>query len=1498
MNRTVHLHGHVGRKFGRRHVLDVGSPAEAVRALAYQVPGFAQYIRSRRYVVTVGDGVVIPGDALPLRLGKQRDIHITPASLVAGVEVILLGATLLFVAIAAVGVLTMPKAPKPATREEATKTASFMFDGAQNVTEQGHPVPLVYGIHRAGSVLASAGIATTDVNQASVSTDPTNPSYGGGVYGGYVGETPGFTGSELGREWQQPPGEPPLAKGGKGAGGSTRSAQEDANTLQSQATARLLEIVSEGEIVGLVDGLKSVYLDETPLQNPDGSFNFAGVAVEQRVGLPDQDFIPGFTQAEATREIDTKVTVALGPVTRTIDDANATVARVTIRLPQLYQQDTENGDLKASSVSVKVSVQVDGGGFSDVATMDFVGKTNSGYQRSIDVRLPNGESRDVRVTRITPDSAVASLSNETRWDLLTEIVEAKLSYPDTAMIGLTVDARQFGSSIPTRSYDLKGLIIEVPTNYDPEARTYAGIWDGTFKRAWSNNPAWILRDLITNRRYGLGARVPPEALDKWALYAASQYNDGLVPDGKGGMQPRYTLNCCISNAASAYDVIASVCSTFRGWAYWGSGAISIAQDRPEDPSVLITRANVLDGKISYGRITPVEKRRSVAIVYWNDPSDGYRLTPAFAEKAELIRRFGRRAGDPVTGFGISNEGQATRMARWILEDESPSSNTSATYGVGDDHAFVEPGRIASIADSMYTQQRRGGRVKAATAASVTLDSPYTFEAGDDYTLRVMLPDGTVSVRPATNGPGAATVVALGGADWATPPNPGAVWTIETTAVANRQFRVRSILTDEPPFKVQAMLHDPTKYERVELERDIPTPVFLDLPTGPLEPPVSLDAIEFLLRDGDAAIPSVQVSWRPSRDPRLAFYQAQFQRPGGNYEPFADGIDVSRVVRGTEAGEWSFRVRALDTLGRKTAWVEQAFDLDGLVDALPNVTGLSFLSSGAGATPKLYWDPPTDTRPLRYEVFYSFANDLSGAVSLGLVDTTEYPVSLSGYYWVRTTFIAAASAAPPSIHITDAELVIAAALSPALTNDAVSLTADGDGNVASYVPATGSFKVLQGTTDVSASFALSTVAGGNPQALAVTYVGQTYTVTGGLDADEDNATLRIRATGSGTFAGIAVDKIFSLSKSKQGDAGNKPDLKFMRSAAPPATPTGDDPAGWSDGIPSGNGPLYSIRGNKTSLGVLIGTWSTPQLIGGQISPVPYNPDATYYQYQTVTFGGGTYMALGTTTGNAPSGTGQANAHWDVIAAPGEPGTPATPPSGFTATINLAAGAGVNLRTVADAAGYTGASDATITFRVPAGVTIRGAAGGVGLDTGTWPTSSFTIALTLEVQNGGVVDGGGGAGGAASYSDGDPGGDAIYCRVPMPGGITIDAGGSVRGGGGGGGAGRGDLVTPPHQPPSPDDPYYGGGGGGGGQPNGPGGSGEAGSNGGTDGADGAVGTAGGPGAGGAGDVAGGAGGAYGLAGGDASGTGGAAGYAVRKNGFAVAVTNNGTMTGAAA
>lgn len=1514
MLRTVHLHGRLGEKFGHTFKLDVGSPAEAAGALIYQLPGFEEYIRHRNYAVIAGrspsfkEGAALNEHQLAIRLGRQTDIHIVPAPLMAGIETaIIIGLTVALVAIAAVS-LVMMRTPAPGEREEATKVTSAVFDGAENSIEQGHAVPLIIGEVRCGSVVVSSGISTADGT-----TVPTpvggNSGFITGVFddqgsagAGVVGVLPGVVQTTTPKEpYTIDVGDILLVKGGgKGGASAGGGAAEAPNSLQSSATARVVEAIGEGEIVGLVDGLKSIFLDGTPLQNADNSFNFQGISVQQRVGLPDQDYMPGFPQVENTTGVNTDVTILFGPVTQTINDSDVSVARVTIHVPSLYKQDTTNGDIGPTSVQVRISVQADGGGFTDVHTMEINGKTNSGYDRSVEVALPSGNVRNIRVTRLTADSAVASLVNKTRWSLLTEIVEAKLSYPNTALIGLSIDARQFGSNVPPRSYHVRGLIVDVPTNYNPVTRVYTGIWDGTFKRAWTNCPPWILRELLLNRRWGLGARIRPEAVDKWALYSIAQYCDELVPNFFGGTEPRYTINTVIKNKMQAYDLIAAIASNFRGWVYWGSGTIVTACDRPEDPSVLVSRSNVVDGLISYGRVTPHERRRSAAVVYWNDPADEYRLAPEIVEDADLIRRLGRRTGEDVTAFGVTSRGHAHRLGRFIMEDESPASNTTASYAVGDDHAFVAPGRIAMVADPMFTQNRRAGRVRSAAANELTIDDDYTIVAGQVYTVRTMLPDGSVSVRAVTNGAGKTSVLTLGGAAWPAPPKPGAVWTIETNLVANRQFRVRQIETDSPPYRVKAVAHDPTKYARVEQNRDIETPDFLSIPTGPLGVPTALGVFEFLSADGTASVPSALLGWTPPNDARVVAFQAQALPAGsGDWLDLGTTLEPSRIVRGAAPGNWEFRVRSVDSLGRLSAWQNGTAVLDGQTDSIPEVVapGITIDSDLLSAT--LIWDAPIDMRPLRYEVMYSAGGAYGTAVSLGITDQLSFPITIQGNYWVRPTFLGYTSPAP--VLINASALIFSAGIVPHLTKESAQLPSGPDGEVADYATAIGTYKIMSGTNDVSASFSLSVPAGGNPQGLAYAFVGMAYSVTGGLDAAEETGVLRIRATGAGDFAGVVLDKDFTVTKAKQGQTGNYTDLKFTRSSGQPATPIGADPAGWSDSPPAGTASLWVSRAIKTSGGVLVTPWSVPQSLSGLVSRGPYSAAATYYSLESVSFNGGSYVAIQNGFINQPpSGTGQANAYWDVLAAPGDPGAPAVPPSAFSATINLTSGSTTNLRSLADAAGYTGMSDATVTFVVPAGVTITGFGGsGKGLDSGTWP-DGYAIALTITVD--GTVHGGGGQGGEGGNGAGGPGGDAIYLRHAFSGGVTISASGVVKGGGGGGGGGKNktQLISGEYF-------IYGGGGGGGGFPNGAGGLSDPDAYD-APGDNGSPGTLAGGGAGGNGGSTAGNGGlggaaaANGVAGTASSGTGtggpaGLGGYAIRKNGYAAAHTNNGVMTGTA-
>lgn len=656
--------------------------------------------------------------------------------------------------------------------------------------------------------------------------------------------------------------------GGKGGGGDFRAPVEAPNTLRSRQYAKVLDLVSEGEIEGLVNGARSVFLDDTPLQNDSGSYNFQGVTLVERTGTQGQSYIPGFAGVESEKAVAVEVTNAL-PVVRSITNTNATAARVTIGIPRLTKQDTTTGDLNGTSVTIAIDVQNNGGGyvaqalrkiyrsnvfsvgggiaqntlasssyrievkwtgeqvlapqtctiqlqyravgdstwlvagthtfsggsfsnsgnFNTISTIanpptypsgtktfsltlaedeyqfrvvktngsrqqatqalghwilttpltgtayggtaafglleayapefnDIIsGKTTSKYQRAYRIELPSPGPWDIRVRRITADSTSSAIVNNTWWDSYTEIVDAKLTYPNSAIYALQIDSKQF-NQIPTRGYELNGIKVKVPSNYDPLTREYTGTWDGTFQTAWSDNPAWVFYDIITNDRYGLGELVPESMMDKWGLYTIAQYCDTMVPDGFGGYEPRFTCNLYLQTREAAASVISAMASVFRGIAYWSAGGVQVAQDAPKDVEQLFTPANVVDGMFSYSG-SASKTRHTVVLVSWNDPQDGYKQKIEYVEDAAGIARYGVVQTE-VLAVGCTSRGQAHRFGRSIIYTELQEMEV-VSFKAGLDSVYVQPGSIISIQDPTRAGKRFGGRILGYSGQTLYLD---------------------------------------------------------------------------------------------------------------------------------------------------------------------------------------------------------------------------------------------------------------------------------------------------------------------------------------------------------------------------------------------------------------------------------------------------------------------------------------------------------------------------------------------------------------------------------------------------------------------------------------------------------------------------------------------------------------------------------------------------------------------------------------------------------
>jgi predicted phage tail protein len=511
---------------------------------------------------------------------------------------------------------------------------------------------------------------------------------------------------------------PLIIQGSSGvSGGSGDAPKEHPNTLQARQTARIIDLVSEGEIVGLVDAvtpLKCVYFDNVPVIAEDDTVNFEGVTVVERVGTASQTYVPGFTEIESEESVNQEIKKAI-PVIQSISDTDVDAVRIKIRIPALYET-AEKGDLVGSSVNYKIEIQPSAGSYTEVVNKTITGKTTGPYEHQHRIPLDTyAFPVNIKVTRITDDSAEATLRNETFWSSYTKITESKLSYPDSAYYAITVDAELFSGGIPTRSFLIKGIKVRVPSNYNPVTRVYTGIWDGTFTTAWSDNPAWVFLEMLTNTRFGLGNKLADSDIDIYKLYEVSQYCDEIIDDGFGGTEPRFTANGTVSSQKEAYEVIQAFASVFRGLVSWSAGGVSVTQDAPGDSVRLFTEANVIGGLFTYSS-TGLKARHSAVSVTWNDPDFDYKQTTELIEDNELIEKYGYRT-KRVQAFLTTSQGQAARVGQHILDSEKNQTKT-VTFVGGFDMATLIPGQVISIADRSMQAAKLGGRVSSASYTSI------------------------------------------------------------------------------------------------------------------------------------------------------------------------------------------------------------------------------------------------------------------------------------------------------------------------------------------------------------------------------------------------------------------------------------------------------------------------------------------------------------------------------------------------------------------------------------------------------------------------------------------------------------------------------------------------------------------------------------------------------------------------------------------------------------
>ncbi|MFM0595322.1 TipJ family phage tail tip protein [Paraburkholderia dilworthii] len=777
--------------------------------------------------------------------------------------------------------------------------------------------------------------------------------------------------------------------GSKGGGGGS-TPTESPDSLHSIAYARILDLISVGApIRGLVNGLQSIYFDGTPLQNSDGSLNFQNVTVDTRPGTPDQSYLPGFPAVESEVAIGVALTSDAAWVHQ-IENTQLTAVRVRFGLPAFQKSNQSTGDVTGYRVEYAIDLAAVGGSFAQVLAGAFDGKTTSLYERSVRIELPASTAGwVVRVRRLTPNANSSLIADTINVEAITEIIDRKLRYPMSALVGLQFDARTF-SSIPTISYDVYGIEVSVPSNYDPIARTYSGVWDGTFKQAWTDCPPWIYYAFATNPIFGLGKLIDASMVDKWSLYEIAQYCDVMVSDGKGGQEPRFTINAVIQTAADAYKLMQDIATAFRGISYWGAGQLVAGCDMPKDPVYIYTNANVVGGFKYVG--SERKTRYTFAQVAWNDPSNQCKPAVEPVEDPDGLARYGV-VKVPLTAFGVTSQGLAHRIGLWTLLTSRYETNT-VNFTVGLDGTLTGPGDVIAIADPAKAGRRIGGRVRAAAsdAQNVTLDKAPVVLAGD--MLTVIMPTGRAQKRTVQSVDGD-TVRVSDAFDAA--PVPGAIWMVETTNLVGQLFRVVSVQEssddDQITYSISAVQHEPGKYAAVDNGAAIQTRPVTVTPPSAQAAPTNVRLSTYSVIDQGISKTVMVIAWDAAANG--VNYLPEWRKDNGEWVSANQTGGLQVEVTGIYQGTYLGRVRAQNAMG-VTSIPAYGVDtpLTGKTSPPPQIVSLTTESIVFGIN--LKWAFPADGSAgdtQRTEMWYSRTPVLADAIKFS---DFAYPQSSTSY----------------------------------------------------------------------------------------------------------------------------------------------------------------------------------------------------------------------------------------------------------------------------------------------------------------------------------------------------------------------------------------------------------------------------------------------------------------------------------------------------------------------
>ncbi|MDV4271120.1 phage tail protein [Acinetobacter baumannii] len=769
-----------------------------------------------------------------------------------------------------------------------------------------------------------------------------------------------------------------IVKGAKKGKGEARKPVVAPDSAQSKTYIKILYGLGEGEIEGLANGNQSIFLEGTPLQDANGNLTYSNVKLDFRKGTNDQDYIEGFPSVESETAVDVELKSGT-PWVRAFNNIDLDAVRIRLKWGPLRQQDSSTGDVSGITIEYAIDIQTDGGAWTEVLKTKISDKTSANYERAHRIDLPKADSGWlIRVRRITPNSTSEFVSDKMYVEAFTEVVDAKLRYPNTALLGLQYDAETFGN-VAKLAVDLKGRLLLVPTNYNPQTRQYTGIWDGTFKRAYTNNPAWIYYDLCTNDRYGLGNRLTPFMIDKWSLYRLAQYCDQSVSDGLGGQEPRFTCNVYIQNAEDAFSILMKLAGVFRAIAFWDGTSIICDADIPQDTYFTYTRANVVGGVFEYSG-TRARDRHNVVKVAWDNPANHYKTEYEFVRDENAIAESGQVRILELDAWGCTSRGQAQRAGHWALKSEQKETRT-VSFKVGLDGHIPLPGRVIEIADELFAGRANGGRVSKISAdlKSITIDRDDVIaKAGDRLVINGE--NGKAQTRIVQSISGRVITVTL-------PFDENSiavqnVWVLDAQDLATMKFRVISISQEEKhQFSITALQYNPQKFDEIDNGA-----FFEDAPISIINPSIQEPVKDVLITtesrvDQGINITTMIVSWMQAKG--AVKYLVEWRKDDGSWIRLPQTGNNSVEVPGVYSGQYQARVTAIS-----------AFEIASLpvTSSLTEITGkqglppkIAFIRvTGILFGMKLDWGfPPTGAKDTAYTEIEVSPDGINNIAQLGL-----------------------------------------------------------------------------------------------------------------------------------------------------------------------------------------------------------------------------------------------------------------------------------------------------------------------------------------------------------------------------------------------------------------------------------------------------------------------------------------------------------------------------------